>query len=175
MRVIQTTGFYYPESTGGTEAYVDSLASSLHAEGVECVVAAPLPSEVPIRSAHAGVDVFRYPVPGRWRRREVQGKVLPRRFHFFADWLRRQQADVYHQHSWTTGCGLLHLKAAKRIGLKTVLTVHVPGNLCLRGTMLYEGRAACDGRIVPENCAACWLQSKGLPAKAARRMAKLPQ
>jgi glycosyltransferase involved in cell wall biosynthesis len=175
MRVIQSTGFYYPDSTGGTEAYVDALASCLQTQGVECIVAAPLPSEVPVRSVHAGVDVFRYPVPKRWLRREIQGRAPPRRHHFFEDWLRRQQADVYHQHSWTTGCGLWHLKTAKRLGLKTVVTVHVPGNLCMRGTMLYEGRTACDGKILPEKCASCWLQSKGLPASVARGMAKLPQ
>jgi glycosyltransferase involved in cell wall biosynthesis len=175
MRVIQTTGFYYPDSSGGTEAYIASLTTSLHTQGIECIVAAPLRSEEAIQSIHAGVDIFRYPVPERWLRREIQGSEPPRLLHFFEDWLRRQQADVYHQHSWTTGCGLWHLKAAKRIGLKTLLTVHVPGNLCMRGTLLYEGRAACDGRIVPEKCAACWLQSKGLPAVAARGLAKLPQ
>jgi glycosyltransferase involved in cell wall biosynthesis len=175
MRVIQCTGFYYPDSTGGTEAYVASLATSLQAHGVECKVAAPLPLEVPIRSAHAGVEVFRYPVPKRWFRREVQGKEAPRQFHFFEDWLGRQHADVYHQHSWTTGCGLWHLKTAKRLGLKTVLTVHMPGNLCMRGTMLYEGRATCDGKIVPEKCASCWLQSKGVPPSVARAIAGLPQ
>ena len=45
----------------------------------------------------------------------------------------------------------------------------------MRGTMLYEGRAACDGKIVPERCASCWLQSKGMPTVAARNLAKLPQ
>jgi glycosyltransferase involved in cell wall biosynthesis len=175
MRIIQSAGFYYPDSTGGTEAYVASLAKSLRAEGVECMVAAPLPSDEPIRNIHQGVDVFRYPVPERWLRREVQGRDPPRRLHFFEDWLRQQRADVYHQHSWTTGCGLWHLKTAKRLGLKTILTVHVPGNLCMRGTMLYGGHVACDGKIVPEKCASCWLQSKGLPASAARGIAKLPQ
>ena len=175
MRVVHSTGFYYPDSTGGTEAYVSSLAGSLRSYGVGCIVAAPHASEEPARSVHEGVEVFRYPVPERWLRRELQGKEPPRRLHFFEDWLRRQGADVYHQHSWTAGCGLWHLKAAKRLGLKTVVTVHVPGNLCMRGTMLYEGRAACDGKILPERSAACWLQSKGLPATAARGIAKLPR
>jgi glycosyltransferase involved in cell wall biosynthesis len=175
MRVIQSVGFYYPDSTGGTETYVDSLARSFQDQGIECVVAVPLPSEEPMLSVHEGVDVFRYPVSQRWLRCEIQGRQPPRQFHVFEDWLRRQQADVYHQHSWTTGCGLWHLKAAKRLGMKTVVTIHVPGNLCMRGTMLYEGRAACDGKIVPEKCASCWLQSKGLPASAARGMANLPQ
>jgi glycosyltransferase involved in cell wall biosynthesis len=45
----------------------------------------------------------------------------------------------------------------------------------MRGTMLYEGRAACDGQVMPERCAACWLQAKGLPPAVARPLARLPQ
>src|SRR5262249_18371543 len=63
---------------------------------------------------------------------------------------------------------------ARRLGLKTVVTMHLPANICMRGTMLYEGRSACDGHIEPERCASCWLQSKGLPTRAAKRIAKLP-
>jgi glycosyltransferase involved in cell wall biosynthesis len=44
----------------------------------------------------------------------------------------------------------------------------------MRGTMLYEGSSACDGKIEPERCASCWLQSKGLAAGIARHIAKLP-
>jgi glycosyltransferase involved in cell wall biosynthesis len=101
--------------------------------------------------------------------------VPPRQFEIFEDWLRKQQADVYHQHSWTSACGLWHLKAAKRLGLKTVVTIHVPGIICLRGTMLHEGRTACDGEIWPQRCAACWLESKGLSVSAAARLSALPQ
>jgi glycosyltransferase involved in cell wall biosynthesis len=68
-----------------------------------------------------------------------------------------------------------HLKAAKQLGLNTVLTVHVPANICMRGTMLYEGHVACDGQVLPERCAPCWLQSKGLPPAIARSLASLPQ
>ena len=56
-----------------------------------------------------------------------------------------------------------------------MVTIHIPGNICIRGTMLYEGRAACDGKIMPERCASCWLQSKGLAASVARPLAKLPE
>jgi glycosyltransferase involved in cell wall biosynthesis len=175
LRIVENVGFYYPESSGGTEVYVSSLVKGLRAHGVECAVAAPSQSARASRYIHEGTEVFRYPVPAVWLRREIQGGVPPRQFNIFEDWLREQRADVYHQHSWTTGCGLWHLKAAKRIGLKTVVTAHVPGNICVRGTMLYEGRTACDGEIRPERCASCWLQSKGLSASAARRLAALPQ
>jgi glycosyltransferase involved in cell wall biosynthesis len=175
MRVVESVGFYFPDSVGGSEVYVSALANKLQAHGIECVVAAPHQSSVASACIFEGTEVFRYPFPERPRRGETQGRVPPRQFAVFETWLREQAADVYHQHSWTTGCGLWHLKAAKRLGLKTVVTVHVPGNICMRGTMLLEGRAACDGEIVPERCASCWLQSKGLSQTTARAFAAMPE
>jgi glycosyltransferase involved in cell wall biosynthesis len=175
MRVVESGGFYFPESVGGTEVYINSLAKRLQASGINCVVAAPFRSDKASHYFDDGIEVFRYPVPERPFREETQGKVPLRYFGVFEAWLREQSADVYHQHSWTTGCGLWHLEAAKRLGLKTVVTVHVPANICMRGTMLYEGRVSCDGQIVPERCASCWLQSKGMPRFIARRLATLPQ
>ncbi len=175
MHIIHSVGFYFPDSVGGSEVYVSSLASKLQAKGIECAVAAPFQSDKPSRYNHEGVEVFRYPFPARSVRDETQGRVPPRHFDVFEAWLRERRADVYHQHSWTTGCGLWHLESAKRLGLKTIVTVHVPGNICMRGTMLLEGRAACDGEIVSERCASCWLQSKGLRPTLARALAALPE
>jgi len=175
VRVVESAGFYYPDSSGGTEVYVNLLAQSLRAQGIECAVAAPSRSMEASRYIHEGTEVFRYPVPTNWFRREAQGSVPPRQFEIFEEWLGKRQADVYHQHSWTSACGLWHLKAAKRLGLKTVVTIHVPGIICMRGTMLHEGRTACDGEIRPRRCAACWLQSKGLSVSAAGRLAALPR
>jgi glycosyltransferase involved in cell wall biosynthesis len=175
MRIVQSTGFYYPDSRGGTEVYVSSLAKQLESENIECVVAVPSPSGEAFQYLHDGIKVFRYPVPQRWLRREIQSVVPLRQLEIFENWLRQQCAEVYHQHSWTTACGPWHLAAAKRLGVKTIVTIHVPGNICMRGTMLYEGRAACDGQIVAERCASCWLQSKGLATGLARSLAKLPE
>ena len=175
MRVIESAGYYFPDSVGGTEVYVSSLAKKLRASGIECIVAAPHRSAKILEYTHEGIEVFRYPFPEQSYRNETQGRVPPRYFGTFEVWLREQHADVYHQHSWTTGCGLWHLQAAKQLGLKTLLTLHVTGNVCMRGTMLFEGRAACDGRIIPERCASCWLQWKGLPVGTAKRVAKFPE
>lgn len=174
MRIVQAAGFYYPDSVGGTEVYVESLSRCLQGIGLTSVVAAPSGSEQGRQYTYAGIDVFRYPTPSRWLRREVQGRVPPRYFGAFECWLYAQRADVYHQHSWTTGCGLWHLECARRLGLKTVVTLHVAGNVCLRGTMLHEGTSPCDGEIIPERCGSCWLNSKGLPRPFARALASVP-
>src|SRR5262245_24073752 len=175
MLVIESAGYYFPDSVGGTESYVSSLAKKLQDNGIGCVVAAPHQSDKISQYTHEGVEVFRYPFPEQPLRSETQGRVPPRYFGTFEAWLRERSADVYHQHSWTTGCGLWHLQAAKQLGLKTLITLHVTGNVCMRGTMLFEGRAACDGQIIPKRCASCWLQSKGLPVGTARRIAQLPR
>jgi glycosyltransferase involved in cell wall biosynthesis len=175
MRVVETAGFYFPDSVGGTEVYINSLATKLQDNGIECIVAAPLLSNEASRYVHDGVEVYRYPFPPRPFRAEVQGRMPPRQFEIFENWLREQNADIYHQHSWTTGCGLWHLEFAKRLGLRTIVTVHVPANICIRGTMLYEGHRPCDGKIIPGRCGACWLQSKGVPQAAAWSLAALPE
>jgi glycosyltransferase involved in cell wall biosynthesis len=175
LRVIENTAFYYPDSSGGTEAYVRSLVSELKRQKIDCIIATPSSAEVPFQYECEEVPVFRYPVPKSWDPDEIQGRKQPRKIDVFEAWLCGQGADIYHQHSWTTGCGLWHLKAAKSLGVKTVVTVHVPGNVCMRGTMLLYGRAACDGKIIPGRCASCWLQSKGLPLGAARNLAMLSQ
>ena len=173
MRAIETTGFYYPDSSGGTEVYVRNLVQELKTRGIDCTIAAPIPAEEPLQYSYEEIEVFRYPLPNIWDSDEIQGKRQPRKFSVFESWLHDQRGDIYHQHSWTTGCGLWHLKAAKRLGLKTVLTVHVPGNVCMRGTMLLNGRVPCDGRIIAERCATCWLQARGMPSAAAKGLAKV--
>lgn len=175
MRAVECVGFYFPNSVGGSEVYVSALARSLRDSCIDCVVAAPQAATGALGYTHDGLDVFRYPFPEHPLRGETQGRMPPRHFAVFENWLRHQRAEVYHQHSWTTGCGLWHLKAARRLGLKTVVTVHVPGNICMRGTMLLEGRAACDGEILPRRCASCWLQWKGLSPALARSLAALPK
>jgi glycosyltransferase involved in cell wall biosynthesis len=67
----------------------------------------------------------------------------------------------------TYGCNVHHLRAAAALGACTVTTLHVPGVVCARGTLMLHGRQACDGRIDPERCVPCWLQSRGVGDGAA--------
>ena len=78
MHIIESVGFYYPDSSGGTEVYVSALARYLQARGIECTVVAPFASERSTQYVHEGVQVLRYPVPERWLRREIQGRQPPR-------------------------------------------------------------------------------------------------
>lgn len=113
-----------------------------------------------------GTSVYRYPVTSERNLAQRIGNEPHDEFQLFTNWLERQQADIYHQHSWTYGCGLHHLRAARELGIATVLTVHVPGPVCLRGTMLLDGLGPCDGVIARRRCANCWLQARGVPPVA---------
>ncbi|HVO33203.1 MAG TPA: glycosyltransferase [Elusimicrobiota bacterium] len=174
MKTIQALGWYFPEASGGTEVYVDGLARELRTLGVEGVVAAPRLGDAGNVYEHHAIPVYRYPVAKRLSVAQIRGQVPPDGFDVFARWLQAQTADVYHQHSWTTGCGIHHLRQARRQGCRTVVTVHVPGNVCLRGTMMLQGQSPCDGFIREDRCGVCWAGGQGAPSLAAQVAAGLP-
>jgi glycosyltransferase involved in cell wall biosynthesis len=160
LRVVHCVGFYFPDPVGGTEVYVRDLAAALRQHRVECSIAASTTG--PGREyAWEGIPVFRYPADSSPEQ--------------FQQLVRRLAPDVFHLHSWTTGSGLDHLRQAAALGISTVATLHVPSPLCMRGTMLLEGKAPCDGRIDERRCAYCWALDRGVPAPAARLISHLPR
>jgi hypothetical protein len=95
-------------------------------------------------------------------------------FDVFLAHLRRHRTATYHQHAWTRGCGQNHLRAARELGMRTVLTIHVAGNICMRGTMLRFGNVPCDGHVEETKCGACWAHHRGAPKAISRAVANLP-
>jgi glycosyltransferase involved in cell wall biosynthesis len=174
MKIVHSLGWYFPEFCGGTEVYVDSLTRELSALNVESVIAAPRDGAVEDHYRHHGIEVYRYPVHPAVSLDEKRGIVPRGGFERFSGWLESQKADLYHQHSWTAGCGLPHMQWAKKLGLPTVLTVHLPGNVCMRGTMLRNGKTVCDGKIEVQRCGACWARHSGAPAWVAETFSRLP-
>jgi glycosyltransferase involved in cell wall biosynthesis len=173
LRVLQVLGFP-PDRLGGTEVYLTELARELSALGIDSTFVAPYgEADIPIRE-HAGFAVESYPVNAAPTREELRAGAPHARFEAFRQILAGHPSAIYHQHSWTRGCGGHHLRAAKEAGLPTVLTMHVAGNLCMRGDMMRLGQAACDGRIDAQICAACWTQGKGLPSAVAQTLSRLP-
>ncbi|HEX7084772.1 MAG TPA: glycosyltransferase [Vicinamibacterales bacterium] len=175
MKVVLALGWYFPESSGGTEVYVSELARALKRSGVEPIVAAPAGSSGPAHYEHAGIRVHRYPLARDPDRSEASGDRPPTTMSEFARWLEREKPDIYHQHSWTRGCGVHHLAAARGLGLRTVTTIHVPAPICLRETMLLDGRSECDGWIDTRRCTRCWGASRGIPAVMADLIGRAPR
>jgi glycosyltransferase involved in cell wall biosynthesis len=174
MKVIHTLGWYFPESSGGTEVYVDGLINYLNLQNIKSIVAAPKTDNRESKYQHNNIDVYRYPVFTEYTLEQIRGIKPHGGFEYFAKWLAQQKADIYHQHSWVTGCGIHHLRLAKELGMRTVITVHVPGNVCLRGTMLLNGEQVCDGKIDTVRCGSCWGTARQIPQWAAPMVAKLP-
>lgn len=175
MNVIQALAWYFPDSTGGTEVYVSGLANELPAFGVTSTIAAANAGGRSSDYVQDGVAVHRYPFVETDDLAAARGERPHQDFNSFVAWLERQPRGIYHQHSWTTSCGFHHLAAAKSLGFKTVLTIHVPSNICLRGTMMEFGTQPCDGRVEIERCARCWAHERGLSRSAARALSRVPQ
>ncbi|MEJ1933070.1 glycosyltransferase, partial [Nostoc sp. NIES-2111] len=154
---------------GGTEVYVSSLVRELLALGIRSRVVLPEPDGGAFTS-----DLRTYPVNANLILDELRLELPHLGFEHFVEHLKAAPNAIYHQHSWTRGCGAHHLRAAREAGLRTILTIHVPGNICLRGTMALMGRQSCDGLVEERRCGACWAQSRGIPTSAAGMVASLP-
>jgi glycosyltransferase involved in cell wall biosynthesis len=171
MKVVHALGWYFPESVGGTEVYVERLCSALAQRGVELTVMAPAEDGEEARYEHAGVTVVRYAVPPHDPRKS--GGARHARFDRFVELLQGERADIFHLHSLTYGCSGQHALAARALGLRVFATVHTPSLLCMRGTMVRMGVEACDGRVDPAQCVPCYAQSRGVPELLARAGAPL--
>jgi glycosyltransferase involved in cell wall biosynthesis len=177
MKIVQAVGWYYPDSIGGTEIYVAELARQLRGCGHKVLVAAP---ERGVQTARTyeldGSVVFRYPVPEFATRDEAQGEIVVRGAEHLHAWLRELRADVVHVHTFVTGLGLQEILAAKRAGSRVIATTHSSslGFLCQRGTLMWQGRSICDGRVDARRCAECELEHRGAGPAAAQALAAVP-
>ena len=171
MKVIHCVGWYFPSSVGGSEIYVQRLARELQARGVEVAIVAPydaVPGRGEIeRYEHEGTRVLLYPVPPPTTAEQVYGDASHAAFNVFERLLLEERADVFHLHSLTYGANGHHVRAARRLGMRTFATVHTPSLMCMRATMRRMGHEVCDGRVDPVQCVPCYLEHRGVPERAA--------
>lgn len=173
LRVVHCAGFYFPDSTGGTEVYVRDLVAALSRQSVDSTIIAATDGAYD-RYTWNGVDVVRYPIDA------MEGRPVHLRSGqagrtAFQDIVEEARPDLFHLHSWTGGAGLRHLRQVARLGIPCVVTMHVPSALCMRGTMLLYDRRPCDGLIDDRRCAACWALDRGLPSPIAHLVSFLPK
>lgn len=174
IRVLQATAWYPPHHLGGTEVYLSGLVRGLRRHSIESRVVAPLAPQAADGYLYDGAVVRTYPVNQEPSRAELRRGEPHDGFERFCEILREERPDIYHQHSWTRGMGAHHLRAARELGCKTVLTVHTPNVICMRGTMMHFGEAACDGEVRRHRCAACWCQSRGSSKQVSELLATVP-
>ena len=177
MKIVHLLGWYFPESVGGTEIYVEALCRRLRGAG-QAVPCAPPGRHCTAqdRYEHDHVPVFRYAIAVAPTRDEAQHRVAVRGAERLHQFLADERPDILHVHSFTTGIGLPEIRAARRLGIRVIVTCHLPGlgYMCRSGELMQWGRIPCDGIVAPDKCAACNLTRLGLPRPAARIVGKLP-
>ncbi len=174
ISVLQASAWYPPAHVGGTEVYLSGLVRELRAYGIRSRIVSPLGGQQPDGYEFGGTTVRTYEVNAATSRAELRGSQPLQGLSRFREILAEEQPDIYHQHSWSRGLGAAHLGVARELGLRTVLTVHVPNNICLRGTMMRFGQSACDGHIDEVKCAECWSHGRGAPKLVAQALARVP-
>ena len=177
MKIVHLLGWYFPDSVGGTEVYVEGLCRRLMDAGHEVLIAAPDPRRTaPEQYEYHGVPVFRYPITGHPTRDEAYHRVaMPGSEHLFR-WLADERPDILHVHSIKTGVGLPEFREARRLGIRVIATCHLPslGYLCRTGELMEGGKHPCDGIVWPAKCAACSLTHVGLPPLPSRLAGAIP-
>ena len=177
MRIVQAVGWYFPDSLGGTEVYVSTLAQRLVRDGHEVVVAAPEPDGTHEREyLHDGVKVYRYPTAGKVTRAQARGRDVVAGAERFHAWLHAYRPDVVHFHTFVTGLSLREVAASRECGARVIVTSHAAslGFLCERGTLVREDHQLCDGAVSSSVCATCALKMRGLPGAVAAMAGHLP-
>ena len=177
MKIAHLLGWYFPDSVGGTEVYVEGLCRRLRTAGHDVLIAAPDSHQaVPERYVHDGVPVFRYAISDTPTRDEAYHRVPVRGAEKLYRWLADERPDVLHIHSITTGVGLPEIREAHRLGIRVILTCHLPGfgYMCRTGELMQWGRVPCDGIVIPSKCAACNLTRLGMAQPLARIAGAVP-
>jgi glycosyltransferase involved in cell wall biosynthesis len=171
VRVLLATPWYFPESAGGTEVYVQGLARELRALGVAVAVAAPTDG-VAAEYLDEDIPVFRFADPSSARGELALDRPVP---DGWCEILDRFKPDVVHLHSLSSTLDVPHLRAARARHARTVATLHLPGIICGRGTFMRFGKAPCPGDIAKQPCTACRLNERGVPAVIGHVLAVIPQ
>jgi glycosyltransferase involved in cell wall biosynthesis len=177
MKIVHLLGWYFPDSVGGTEVYVEGLCRRLQEAGHDVLIAAPdAHGREPQRYEYHGVPVFRYPITDHPTRDEAYHRVtMPGVAHLFR-WLAEERPDILHVHSIKTGTGLPEFREARRLGIRIIATCHLPslGYLCRTGELMEGGKHPCDGVVEPAKCAACSLTHVGMAPLLSRAAGAIP-
>lgn len=172
MKSLHVPFHFYPDAVGGTEVYALSLARQLVAAGHEVHIAAPGERREDYR--HEDLPVHRFTTGPLEDVSGIYGAGDSVAADQFAEILDRIRPEIVHLHGLSPAISLKVVREIRKRRLPVVLTVHIPGILCSRGTMLRYGTEVCDGAIEVHKCSRCVLQSRGLSRTRAQVAGSLP-
>lgn len=164
------SGWYFPDSIGGTEAYVESLCRELVKLNYDVEVAIP---SIKNDYFYENIKVNCYKPNADYNIEVLRGKKEPDNIDSFIKLIKRTNPDIVHIHTVITDCSLFHINELKKMNITLILTLHVPGVMCPRGTFLQWGKAPCDRKLEIYKCAACVLNQRGIPKFLTNPLLKL--
>jgi glycosyltransferase involved in cell wall biosynthesis len=171
--VLHVPYIYFPDAVGGTEIYVAGLIEALRPLGVHSAVAAPGMADAVYD--HDDVPVFRFVTDRRTGLDSAYGTPDPKAAQSFRALITRLRPQIVHLHAYTAAVSNKLVDAAHEAGAKIVFTYHTPTVSCARGTMMWMGRAPCDGRLDQRRCTRCTLAQHGVPPLLRDVIARTPQ
>jgi glycosyltransferase involved in cell wall biosynthesis len=171
--VVHVPYTFFPDPSGGTEIYVSALIAEMRKRsGFDGVVAAPAAAESSY--VHNDIRVFRFNTDPRPTLDSAYGKPDEIAVRSFRSVLLQVRPRIVHLHANTAAVSVRLMDEARSTGAKTVFTYHTPTASCLRGTMMFMGKSACDGILNAARCTECQLESHGVPQWAGKLAARIP-
>ncbi len=174
MKILHLPASYLPYYTGGKEVFVAHLAEELQRLGHENLVVVHADDRIP------PIGTYNY----RGIRVEVMPSIKVTHSQYWSNTctlddsferlLKKEHPDIVHFHDQSGGASLNHLKIVKKLGIKTLLTYHSPGQSCPQRALLYRGRTLCDGKLLIDRCSKCLYINKEIPNFIASLLIKFP-
>jgi glycosyltransferase involved in cell wall biosynthesis len=160
MKIVHIIPFFLPEKIAGSEIYCWSLCKFLQSKGVTCEILTPnYGSENTVEYVYDDIRVVKYAEPTRATRFLQMGLALPEGINAFRNHLINSKPNCVHFHGLYGSVGITveHISVAKSLGISTLYTMHLAGNVCITNTLVHKQKELCDGIIRPRRCSACLL------------------
>ena len=158
MKIAMVTAYFYPNSRGGTEKYVLTLAKSLIKQHHEVhIITTGTPNTI-ITYKYITVHCLNDELSNDFdisSSRKAAGNLND-----FRRILKENKYDLVHFHTLTPAFNIFHISAAKKLNVEIHFTAHVPGITCIHGDLMQFGTYACDGLIQKHRCTACYISKK---------------
>jgi glycosyltransferase involved in cell wall biosynthesis len=150
--------------------YVYALIKAIERKSLELVVVIPnYGSKENEEYFYENIRVIKYAEPSIVDRELQMGKRLPEGLNSFSEIIKNEMPDIMHFHelAGSNGITIHHVKAARDLGCKVVMTFHLAKYSCKTDTLMYRNKVPCDGIISVRKCTLCSYQLNGLSEPAA--------
>lgn len=159
MKIVHVVDGFFPDSLGGTEKYIYSVAQRMQNKEHHVTVVS---SKVGCSEQYdfEGVSVYRFAISAYPDKKEYIGLKAPSGLDEFMQIIENIEPDIVHFHTFNRAINYHHLLAVGKQGIKTAFTSHLSGVFCANGTLINDRGQACDGILTAHNCVSCTLNKR---------------